>query len=154
MSDLADRSSSVASRPGSVSGGGFVYAANATSFIVTLLPGTPLTLELVIFPLDVVFGDLEHMRGDLLRLFANPARGKRERAARDRRAAARVRAEAVGRGVGVALFDEQLLRIEAEFLGDDLRPGRLVALTLMTRTGRARCPSPSDGCGSRRCRTS
>ena len=48
----------------------------------------------------------------------------------DRRRAARVRAEAVGRVVGVALLHVDVLGLQAELLGDDLRERRLVALAL------------------------
>ena len=89
-----------------------------------------LHLELVVGPLDVGLADLEQMRGNLARLLADAARGHHDGGAGDRRAAARVGAEAVGRRVGVAFLDHDVLRIEPQLLGDDLRPGRFVPLAL------------------------
>jgi hypothetical protein len=68
--------------------------------------------------------------GDLLGHVADLARRHGTRRARRRRGAARVGAQAVGRGVGVALLDLDRRRRDAELLGDDLRVGRLVALAL------------------------
>ena len=74
--------------------------------------------------------------------------------ARGRRRAAGVGAEAVGRGVGVALLHLDVRGRDAQLLGDDLRVGRLVPLALATWCRSARSPCPSDGRGSRPSRTS
>ena len=50
--------------------GKFVYAANATSWIVFALSGAPLTENLARLVLDVLLGDLEQVRGELPRLLA------------------------------------------------------------------------------------
>src|SRR4029077_1846453 len=89
-----------------------------------------LDLELVVLPLEVVGVRFEEMRGNELRLLADLARRDRGRAAGDWRAAAGVGAEAIWRGVGVALFDGDVADREAELLGDDLRERRLVTLAL------------------------
>src|SRR6185369_6840951 len=67
------------------------------------LPGCALDRELARLPHQIVLGRLEQIRGDLPCLVAHLARRDGCRGAGDGRRAARVRAEAVGRGVGVAL---------------------------------------------------
>src|SRR5262249_24760020 len=57
----------------------------------------------------------------------------RRRGAGDRRRAARVGAETIGRGVRVTFFDLDVLRGDAELLGQDLRIRGLVALALRLR---------------------
>src|SRR5262249_40929633 len=84
--------------------------------------------ELARLPDQILLGALEEVGRDLLRLVADLARGHRAGGARGRRRAAGVGAEAVGRGVGVALLDLNRRGRDAELLGDDLRVGRLVPL--------------------------
>src|SRR5262245_42892341 len=83
------------------------------------------------------------MRGDLARLVLDLARGYRRRRPRHRRGTARVRAETVGRGIGVALLDLDVRGGDAELLGEDLRLGRLVPLPLRLR------PETGDGLAGR-----
>ena len=64
------------------------------------------------------------------RLVAQLAGDHRRRGARGRRRPARVRAEPVGRVVGVALLHVDVLGRDPELLGDDLGERRLVALAL------------------------
>ena len=81
-------------------------------------------------PLQVVGADLQQVRGQLPRLLADLARGHRRGRAGGRRAAAGVGAETVGRGVGVAVLDDDVVDRQPELVGDDLGEGRLVPLAL------------------------
>ena len=84
------------------------------SWIVVDLLGRALDAEAARLPLEVVLGRLEQVRGDLLRLVARIRRETIAVAAPDdRRRAARVGAEAVGRVVGVALLHLDVLRRDA-----------------------------------------
>ena len=76
---------------------------------------------------------LQHIGGDHLRLRLDLARGHRDRGAGDRRRARTVGAEAIGRGVGVAFLDRDVVGGNADLGRDDLRPGGLVALALALR---------------------
>ena len=89
-----------------------------------------LDLELVVLPLDVVGVRLEQVRRDEFRLLPNLARRDRRGPARDRCAPAGVRAEAVRRGIGVALFDGDIGDRDPELLRDDLPERRLMPLAL------------------------
>src|SRR5437867_1140641 len=93
----------------------------------------PFHLEFVILPLQVVRAHLEQVCSDLLRLVADLSRRDRGGSARGRSAPARVRAEAVGRGVGVSFLDRDVLGRDPEFLGEDLSIRRLVPLSLRLR---------------------
>ncbi len=110
--------------------GRFVYAASATSWIVTDRLGVPRTENVAVLELDVGVGRLEQVRGDLLRLVGELARHHRGRRAADGRRARRVGAEAVRRVVGVALDHLDVGHRDAELVGDDLGERRLVALAL------------------------
>ena len=81
-------------------------------------------------PLQVVRTDLQQVGGDLLRLVADLAGGHRRCRAGRRRAAAGVGAEAVGRRVGVAVLDDDVVDRQPQLVGHDLGEGRLVALPL------------------------
>ena len=70
------------------------------------------------------------MRRELAGLVPDLAGRHRGRGAGDRRRARGVRAQAVRRGVRVAVLDLDVPHREAELLGDDLGEGRLVALAL------------------------
>src|SRR6185312_13244102 len=70
------------------------------------------------------------MSGQLARLVADLARRDGRGGTCHRRRARRVRAEPVGRGVGIAVFDLDVAHREAELLGDDLGERRLVPLAL------------------------
>ena len=94
------------------------------------LLGVALDVPAALLPGEVLGPRLEHRRGDQARLVAHLARDDRHRGAGDRRRAAAVGAEAVGRLVGVAVAHLDVLRRDAELLGDDLRERRLVALAL------------------------
>ena len=72
----------------------------------------------------------EHVGGDHLRLGLDLAAGHRGRGAGDRRRARAVGAEPVGRGVGVAVLDLDVVGRQPELGRDDLGVGRLVALPL------------------------
>src|SRR5262249_25521056 len=76
---------------------------------------------------------LEQVRRDLPRLVAHLARRHRGRRAGDRRRAARVGPQAIGRGVGVAFFDLDVGGGDAKLLGEDLRARGLVTLALRLR---------------------
>src|SRR5262249_35063205 len=80
---------------------------------------------------DEIFGrGLQQVRGELARLVENLARSDRGRGPGHRGRAARVGAEGVGRRVRIALLDLDVLRGNAQLLGQDLRVRRLVALAL------------------------
>ena len=110
--------------------GRLVYAASATSWMVTDRSGVPAHGELAVLELDVGVGRFEQVRGDLLRLVGELARHHRGGRAADRRRARRVGAEAVRRVVGVALHHLDVGDRDAELVGDDLGERRLVALAL------------------------
>src|SRR5439155_18216177 len=86
-------------------------------------------------PLDVLFGDLEQVRGELTRLGPDLAGHHGDRRAGDGRAARGVGAHAERGGVGVTLLHHDVLGGDAEFVADDLRPGRLVPLALSLGAG-------------------
>jgi hypothetical protein len=92
--------------------------------------GIALHAEAVDVPLEVVVVDLEQVGSDHLRLRLDLAAGHGGGGAGNRRRARAVGAEAVGRGVGVALLDRDPVGGDAEFGGDDLGVGGLVALAL------------------------
>ena len=92
--------------------------------------GIALHAEAVDVPFEIVVMHFEEVGGDHLRLGLDLARGHGGGGARDRRRARAVGAEAIGRGVGVALLDGDVVGRQAEFGGDDLGVGRLVALAL------------------------
>ena len=94
------------------------------------LLGQALDLEAVEVPLEVLLGDLEQVRRDLLRLGPDLAADPGRRSAGDRRGARAVGAEAVGRGVGVALLDLDQLGRDADLGRQDLGVGGLVRLAL------------------------
>ena len=91
-------------------GGWLVYAANAISWMVLRALRRALDLRTIAVPLEIVLADLEQVRGDLLGLGLDLARGHRAGGAGRRGRAARVGAEAVRRGVGVALLDLDVAR--------------------------------------------
>src|SRR5262249_41873414 len=95
--------------------------------------GRALDRELARLPHQIVLGGFEEIGRDLPCLVANFSRSDRRRGTGDRRRAARVGAEAVWRGVGVALLDLDILRGDPELLGEDLRVRGLVALALRLR---------------------
>src|SRR5438128_12314059 len=97
------------------------------------LPRRALDRELPGLPHQIVVGHLQQIRGDLPRLVTHLARRDRRGGAGDRGRAARVGTEAVGRRVGVAFLDLDVLRRDPELLGQDLRVGGLVALALRLR---------------------
>ena len=84
--------------------------------------------ELARLPDEVLRRHLEEVRGNLPRLVLDLPGGHGGGGAGHRRGAAGIRAEAVGRGVGVALLDLDVLRRDAQLLGEDLRIGGLVPL--------------------------
>src|SRR5262245_31741066 len=86
--------------------------------------------ELAGFPHQVVFADLEQVRGQLPCLVADLARGHRASRAGGWCRAAGIGPEAVWGSIGITLFDLDITSGDAKFLGDDLRVRRLVALTL------------------------
>ena len=104
--------------------------------------GIALDLEAVDVPFEVVVVHFEEIGGDHLRLGPDLAPGHGGGGAGDRRRARAVGAEAIGRGVGVALLDGDLVGRDADLGGEDLGEGRGVALALADRAdaGRWRCP--------------
>ncbi len=92
--------------------------------------GRALDAELAGLPFEVVLVGLEQVRRELAGLRLDLARRDRGGRAGDRGAARGVRAEAVGRGVRVAVLDLDVRDREAELLGDDLGERGLVALAL------------------------
>ena len=103
--------------------------------MVTPRVGRAAHVEPAELPLDVLFGHLEQVRGELARLGPDLARHHGDRRARDRRGPRRVGAHAERRGVGVALLDEHVGGRDAQLVRDDLGPRRLVALALGLRAG-------------------
>ena len=103
------------------------------SSIMRALLRVALDVPAALLPGEVLGPRLEHRRGDQARLVAHLARDDRDRGAGDRRRAAAVGAEPVGRLVGVAVAHLDVLGRDAELLGDDLRERRLVALALRLR---------------------
>ena len=81
-------------------------------------------------PLQVVGADLQQVGGQLLGLVADLAGGHGGGGAGGGGAAAGVGAETVGRGVGVAVLDDDVVHRQSQLVGDDLGEGRLVALPL------------------------
>src|SRR5258706_14522797 len=92
--------------------------------------GRALDLEFVVRPLDVVFTRFEQVRGDVLSLVADLAGGHGGGGAGCGCAAAGIGAQAVRRGVGVAVLDGDVLDRQPQLFGHDLREGGLVALPL------------------------
>ena len=103
------------------------------SFIVFASARIAFDAEAVDVPFEVALAHLEQVRGDLLRLVLDLARGARGRGARHRRRARTPGARAVRRLVGVAFLDLDLLRRQAQLGRDDLRVRRRVALPLAHR---------------------
>ena len=87
-------------------------------------------LEPIILPLQVVDAALQQMRGQVGSLVTDFARRNRGRRARRRRAATGVGAQAVRRGVRIAVLHLDVFHRQTELLGHDLRKRRLVPLTL------------------------
>ncbi len=100
------------------------------SWIVTDSRRVALHVEGPLLPLEVGDGDLEHARGDDLRLVADLAGHQRGGRSRHRRRPAAVGAEPERRVVGVAVHHVDVVGRDADLLGDDLRERRLVALAL------------------------
>ena len=73
------------------------------------------------------------MGRDFLGLVPDLAGGHRCRRACDGRTPTSVSPEPVGGGIGVPLLDLDVIGRDAQFFGDDLREGRLVALSLRLR---------------------
>ena len=92
--------------------------------------GRALHRELARLPHQVLRRGLEQVRGDLAGLVLDLARGHGGGGAGHRGGAARVGAEPIGRGIGVALLDLDVLGRDAELLGQDLSVGGLVPLAL------------------------
>ena len=86
--------------------------------------------EAIDVPFQIVVVHFEHVGGDHLRLGLDLAAGHGGRGARHRRRARAVGAEPIGRGVGVALLDHDVVGGQAKLGGDDLGIGRLVTLAL------------------------
>ena len=86
--------------------------------------------ELAVLELDVAFGGLEHVGGDLLGLGLDLVERLDDRRHADRAGARAVGAHAELHLVGVAVHDRDVLDRNAEPLGDELREGRLVALAV------------------------
>src|SRR3989449_1842729 len=95
--------------------------------------GRALDRELAGLPHQILGRGLEQMRRDLPRLVLDLARGHCGGGASHRSRPAGLGAEAIGRGVSVALFDLDVFRGNAELLGQDLSVRRLVALALRLR---------------------
>ena len=87
-------------------------------------------LELIVLPLQVVDAALEQMRGQSSGFVADLASGDGRRRTCGRRAATGVGAQAVRRGVRVAVLHLDVFHRQTELLGHDLRKRRLVPLTL------------------------
>ena len=98
------------------------------------LLGVALDVPAALLPREILGAGLEHRRRDLAGLVAHLARDHGDRRPGDRCRAAAVGAEPVRRPVRVAGADLDVLRRDAELLGDDLRERRLVALPLRLRT--------------------
>ena len=110
--------------------GRFVYAASATSWIVTDRLGRAAHRERPVLQLDVGVGRFEQVGGDLLRLVGELARDHRGRRTSRGRRPGRIGAEPVRRVVGVAFDDLDVGDRYADLVGDDLGERRLVALPL------------------------
>ena len=91
--------------------------------------GVTLDVPAALLPREVLGARLEHQRRELARLVAHLARHDGDGAAGDGGRAAAVGAEAVRRLVGVAVADHDVVRRDADLLGDDLRKRRLVPLS-------------------------
>ena len=100
------------------------------SWIVLYRSGEPFDAEAAVRPLEVVLGRLEQVGGQLASLVADLPRGHRRRGTRDRGRARAVGPEPIRSGVGVAVFDRDVIGRDAELLGDDLGIRRLVPLAL------------------------
>src|SRR5690349_10606095 len=92
--------------------------------------GRALDAELAGLPLEILFGRLEQVGGQLACLVADLARRDGRGRTRDRCRARRVCSEPVGCGVGVAVLDLDVAHGEAQFFRDDLGERRLVPLAL------------------------
>src|SRR5207247_1380323 len=79
-------------------------------------------------PFEVTLVHFELIGGDHLRLGLDLARRHGDRGPRHRRRARTVSAEPVGRGIGVAFLDHDVVGGNSDLGGDDLCPGRLVTL--------------------------
>ncbi len=93
----------------------------------------PLDAEREVLPLDVVGTDLEEVRRDPPSLLPDLPRRDGSGGPRGRGAAARVGTQPIRGGIGVPLLDPDVVRRDPEFLGEDLRVRRLVALALRLR---------------------
>ena len=106
-----------------------------------------------LLPLEVVGRALEHRRRHQLRLVAHRSRDHGRGGARHRGRARPVGAEPERRPVGVAVHHVDVLRRDAQLLGDDLGEGRLVALALGLAAHPQLTPCRSGGCAARRRRS-
>src|SRR5262249_17415517 len=86
--------------------------------------------ELARLPFEVVFPGFQQMRGDLTGLIANFSSCHRTCGAGSRSAAAGISSKSVWSRVGVAFFYQNVAGWNAQFLRDDLRVGRFMALSL------------------------
>ena len=112
-----------------------MYAAPATSASVMALVGRSAHRELAVAQLDVLRRRLELMGDDRLGLGRDLVGRSRRRLAADGERARAVRVEPEWTGVGVAVDHLDLLRVDAELVGDDLREPRLVTLAVRGRAG-------------------
>ena len=128
----------VSSRPGSIPSGR-LWAACACERrrLDRHVPiGRALDAERPVLELEVVVGDLELVRDDRARLGDRPSRPRaRARSPPDGERSAPVRVHALLRDRGVAVQYLDVVDADAELVGDDLRPRRLVALAVRRRAG-------------------
>src|SRR5262249_41683650 len=92
-----------------------------------------LDVELARLPLEVALAYFQQVRGELFRLVADLARGKRARRAGSGGRAAGVSPKAIRRRIRVAFLHLHVRGGNTELLGDNLRIGGLVALALALR---------------------
>src|SRR5256885_2594159 len=97
--------------------------------------GRALDEELPALVGDVLLLGLEEVRGDLARLLLHFLRAEVDGGAADRSAAGAVAAHAEGHLAGVAMHDLDVVHGELQFVGGDLREGRLVPLAVRVRAG-------------------
>ena len=93
-------------------------------------PRIALDAEPVDVPFEIALVHFELVSGNHLRLGFHLARGHRDRGARDGGRARAIGAETVGRCIGVAFLDHDVVGGDADLGRDDLGPGGLVALAL------------------------
>ena len=104
--------------------------------------GRALHAEAVDVPFEVVVVHLEQLGGDHLCLRLDLSARHGGCCAGDRGRARAVGAEAVGRGIGVPLLDDDVVGGEPKLAGDDLGVGRLVPLPLADLVPRRAMPVP------------